>query len=107
VNQTLSHYEAVSTVGYSVVSVLEQMTACIHVSRLKAIPDSRDDDASDPEQGLWPDVLRVLRDVLGKRTVRDGVMYQVRRADRNGFLWADAEDLPDVIVNAYEMSRGE
>jgi hypothetical protein len=45
--------------------------------------------------------------VLGKRTVRDGVEYQVRKADRNGFVWVGAEDLPDVVINAYEMSRDE
>jgi hypothetical protein len=35
------------------------------------------------------------------------VEYQVRKAGRNGFIWVGAEDLPDVVVNAYEMSRGE
>jgi hypothetical protein len=45
--------------------------------------------------------------VFGKRTVRDGVEYQVRKAGRNGFLWVGAEDFPDVVVKAYEMSRGE
>jgi hypothetical protein len=40
--------------------------------------------------------------VLGKRTVRDGVEYQVRKAGRNGFVWIGAEDLPEVVANAYE-----
>jgi hypothetical protein len=35
------------------------------------------------------------------------VEYQVRKAGRNGFVWVGAEDLPDVVVSAYEMSRGE
>jgi hypothetical protein len=52
-------------------------------------------------------VRRELRSVLGKRTVRDGVEYKVRQAGRNGFIWVGAEDLPDVVVNAHEMSRGE
>jgi hypothetical protein len=64
-------------------------------------------DASAPEQALWPDVRRVLRGVLGKRTVRDSVEYQVRKAGRNGFVWVGAEEFPDVVVEAYEMSRGE
>jgi hypothetical protein len=49
----------------------------------------------------------VLRGVLSKRTVRDGVEYQVWKAGRNGFVWVGAEDLPDVVVKANEMSRGE
>jgi hypothetical protein len=96
-----------SAVGYSAVSELESKTARVHFNRLKAVPDGWKVDASAPEQGLWPDVRHVLCGVLGKTTLRDGVEYQVRKADRNGFVWVDAEDLPDVVVNAYEMSRGE
>jgi hypothetical protein len=39
--------------------------------------------------------------------VWDGVEYQVRKAGRNGFVWVGAEDLLDVVVSAYKMSRGE
>jgi hypothetical protein len=93
-----------SAVGYSVVSELEGKTARVHVNRLKAGPDGWEVDASSPEQGLWLDARRVLRGVFGKRTVRNGVEYQVRKAGRNGFVWVGAEDLPDVIVKAYETS---
>jgi hypothetical protein len=86
---------------------LEGKTARVHVNRFKAVPDGREVDASAPEQGLWPDVRRVLRGVLSKMTVRDGVEYQVQRAGRNEFIWVGAEDLSDVVLNAYEMSRGE
>jgi hypothetical protein len=96
-----------SVVGYSAVRELEGKTARVQVNRLKVVPDGPEVDASAPEQGLWPDVRRVLRGVLGKRTVRDGVDYQVRKAGRNGFVWVGAADLPDVVVRAFEMSRGE
>jgi hypothetical protein len=56
------------------VSELEGKTARVQVNRLKAVPDGREVDTSAPEQGLWPDVRRVLRGVLDKRTVRDGVV---------------------------------
>jgi hypothetical protein len=49
----------------------------------------------------------VLRGVSSKRTVRDSVEYLVRKADGNGFVWVGAEDLPDLVVKAHEMSRGE
>jgi hypothetical protein len=99
--------ERYSAVGYSAVSELEGETARIYVNRLKAVPGGREVDTSAPGQGLWPDVRRVLRCVLGKRTVRDGVGYQVRKAGWNGFVWVGAKDLPDVVVSAYEVSRGE
>jgi hypothetical protein len=95
-----------SAVGYSAVSELDGKTARVHVNRLKAVPDGQIVVTSAPEQGLWSDVRRVLRGVLGKKTVRDGVEYQVRKAGRNGFVWVGAEDLLDVVVSAYEMSRG-
>jgi hypothetical protein len=67
-----------SAVGYSAVSELKGKTARVHVNRLKAVPDGRKVDTSAPEQGLWPDVRHVLRGVLDKRTVRDGVEYVMR-----------------------------
>jgi hypothetical protein len=87
-----------SAVGYPAVSGLEGRTARVHVNRLKAGPDGREVDTSEPEQGLWPDVRRVLRGVLGKRMVRDGVEYQVRRAGRNGFMWVGALALGSSIL---------
>jgi hypothetical protein len=94
-------------VGFSAVSELEGKAARVHVNRLKAVPDGREVDESAPEQGLWPEVRRVWRSVLSKRTVRVVVGYQVRKAGRNGFVWVGAEDLPDVVIKAYEMSRVE
>jgi hypothetical protein len=88
-------------------SELEGKTGRVHVNLLKPVPDGWEVDASAPEQGLWPDVRHVLRGVLSKRTVRDVVEYQVWKAGRNGFVWVGAEGLPDVVVNSYEMSRGE
>jgi hypothetical protein len=96
--------ERLSAVGYSAVSELEGKTARVHVNRLKAGPDGREVDASAPEHGLWLDARRVLRGVLGKRTARNSVEYQVRKTDQNGFVWVGAEDLPVVVVKAYEMS---
>jgi hypothetical protein len=89
------------------VSELEGKTARVHVNRLKAVSEGLEVDASAPEQGMWSDVRRVLRGVLGIGTVRDGVEYQVRKAGRNGFVWVSAEELPDVVFSPYEMSRGE
>jgi hypothetical protein len=79
----------------------------VRVNRLKAVLNGREVDAPAPEQGLWPDVRRVLRGLLSKRMVRDVVENQVRKAGRNGFVKVGAEDLPDVVVMAYEMARGE
>jgi hypothetical protein len=67
-------------VWYFALSELEGKTAHVHINHFKAVPERREVDASGPEQGLWPDVRRVLRGVLSRRTVRDGVEYQVRKA---------------------------
>jgi Tfp pilus assembly protein PilZ len=96
-----------SGVGYSAVSELDGKTARVHVNRLKAVPEGREIDASEPEQGLWPDVRRVLRGILSKRTIDGAVEYQVRKAGRKGFVWVASDDLPDVVVKAFEVSRGD
>jgi hypothetical protein len=59
------------------VSVLEGKTARVHFKHLETVPNGRNVDASAPEQGLWPDVRRVMRGVLSKRIVRDVVEHQV------------------------------
>jgi hypothetical protein len=58
-------------------------------------------------KGLWPDIRRVFRGILGKRTVDRAVEYQVRKVGRKGFVWVEADELPDVVVNAFEVSRGD
>jgi hypothetical protein len=59
-----------STVGYPAVSELEGKTTRVLVNRLRAVSNGREVDASAPERFLWPDVRRVLRSALSKRTVR-------------------------------------
>jgi hypothetical protein len=94
------------------VSELEGKAARVHVNCFRAVPDGRDVDSSAPKQKTWPDVRRVLLGVLGERTVRDSVKYQVQKAGRNEFILVEAVGLPDVVVShvvvsAYVLSRGE
>lgn len=102
-----------SSCGYTVRSELDGRLARVHVNRLKRVPSGRDVDAEQPQQGLWPDVRRVLRGVLDRRTRsgaavngsdQQGVEYKVRKAGRRGFVWVPRESLPDVVVRAYELS---
>jgi hypothetical protein len=84
------------------VSELEGKTARVHVNRLKAVPDGREVDTSAPQQGLWPDVRCVgQEDSEGRCGVSGPEVWS------DGFVWVGAEDLPDVVVSAYEISRGE
>jgi hypothetical protein len=74
---------------------------------LKAVPERREIDASEPGQGLWPDVRRVLRGISSKRTLHGAVEYQVRKAGRKGIVWVASDDLPDVVVKAFAVQRGD
>jgi hypothetical protein len=62
-----------SAVAYSALSELECKTA-----RQPFEGGTRRPGVDESEQGLWPDLRRVLRGVMSKTTVRDGVEYQVR-----------------------------
>lgn len=61
--------ERLSDVGYIVESELGRKIARVHVNRLRKVPERRDIYAAQWEQGLCPDVRRVLRGVLDHRTV--------------------------------------
>jgi hypothetical protein len=81
-----------SGVGYSAVTELDGKMARVHVNRLKAVPEGREIDASEPEQGLWPDVCCAMRGILSKRTIDCAVEYQVRKAGRKGLVWIASDD---------------
>ena len=73
-----------------------------HVNRLTHATNLNE--CQDPEQGLFPDSRRMLRNLL-KYDAQRG-QYQVRRQGRNGFVWVDKSEVPDVVNRAYELSRG-
>lgn len=75
------------------------------MNRLKKAPAGRDVDAERLEQGLWLDVRRMLRGVLGRQEIQGEVLYKVKKAGRNGFVLISASSLLDVVVTAYEVGR--
>jgi hypothetical protein len=93
-----------SPVSYSMVSKVEGKRARAHVNRLRMLEPGTLVETSSPEDGLWPDSRRLLRGILQSRITAHGTrQYKVRHAGRAGFVWVDADRLPDVVKAAYEL----
>jgi hypothetical protein len=93
------------------VSEIEGKRARAHVNRLRKIAPVTLAEPANPEAVLWPERRRLLLKIIGRRTTESGqVQYQVKHADRAGFVWQNEERLPDVVKAAYELcasQRGE
>lgn len=73
---------------------------------MRKIEEGLELDSGRPEQGLWPDVRRVIRSIVAKRQTENGVEFQVKSKGRNGFKWVPEIGLPDVIREVYEAAHG-
>jgi hypothetical protein len=93
-----------SPVGYTVRSEVEGKVARVHVNRLRKIDPVTLAETRAPQDGLWPDSRRILRGILGRRAGPGGVVqYKVKHAGRTGFIWQNADTLPDIVKAAYEQ----
>jgi transposase InsO family protein len=97
--------ERLSAVGYVLESVLGGKRARVHVNRLRKIDSETLQETEDPREGMWPDTRRVLRGLVDERMGQAGAEFKVRSRGRSGFTWRKEEDLPDIAVKAYRMSR--
>jgi hypothetical protein len=97
--------ERQSAVGYVPESVVGGKRARVHVNRLRKIDLETLQETEEPREGMWADTRRVLRGLAGERTGQGGADFKVRSRGRSGFTWRKEEDLPDIAVKAYRMSR--
>jgi len=94
-----------SEVSYMLRAESDARVARAHANRLRLWTSEGEEDARNPEAGLWPDSRRTLRAILGQRE-RDGkAEYRVRRAGRRGFAWVPERDLPEIVVRAYQLIK--
>jgi hypothetical protein len=66
-----------------------------------------EENVRDPSAWMWPDPRRVLRSIMGRRERNGCAEFQVPRAGRRGSVWVPQDDLPEVVVRAYELLAKE
>jgi hypothetical protein len=72
----------------------------VHANRVTKI-NREVKETRDPIQGMFPDSRRLLRNLVGYDAERK--QFKVRSRGRNGYVWTDERNLPDVVVRAYKL----
>jgi len=89
-------------VGYLLVSEWDpSKTAWVHVNRLRAW-DERLKETGDSRDGVFPDSRLLLKAIKGHRDTEVGREYELPSVGRRGCKWVTGNDLPEVVVRAYD-----
>jgi hypothetical protein len=76
-----------SPVLYALVSEIGGTEARTHVNRLKKVESKTLAETAALEDGLWPDLRRLVREILERCEADDGtVQYQVKHAGSTGYI---------------------
>jgi hypothetical protein len=96
--------EKLSPIGYLLESEVTKEVARVHVNRMKTFPEEFAELGS-PQTRVFPDSRRMaLRDI---DSVSDdgGRRFKVISPGRTGFVWKAENELPTVIVKAFDLSQ--
>lgn len=101
-------------VGHQLKSEMGSKIVRVHANRLRRIPDGVIE-SGDPEDGMFPDSLRVLERISGTQTRenkegQEERHFKVRIAGQRGANWTAESDLPEAVVEFWDLrhtSRGE
>lgn len=75
-----------------------------HVNRLRPLGYEAIE-SREPAEGMNPDSRRLLRRIIGDEGRPGSKLYIVVRKCRKGYLLMTAEELPEIVVRAYLMSK--
>jgi hypothetical protein len=93
--------EKVSEVAY-LVEDRSGLTSRVHVNRLTRLEPGVEE-TQDPQAGTFPDSRRLLRKLMSYDA--EGKRFKVRSKGRNGYIWTEESNLPDIIVTAYKLDH--
>jgi hypothetical protein len=86
-----------SDVSYVLCAENNARVARVHVNRMRRWDSKAEENAREPEAGMWPDSRRVLRGILERREKEVKREYRVRHAERQGYVWVPEVDLPKLL----------
>jgi hypothetical protein len=94
-----------SDVSYILGAENSARVARVHINRIRGWTSGAEENARNPEAGMWPDSRRTLRGILERREEEGACEYKVRRAGRRGYVWVREADLPEVVIKAHELLK--
>lgn len=103
--------EKIGRVGYELKSEIGYKTVRVHAIRLRKIPPGVIE-TGEPEDGLFPDSLRILGRISGtqvrknKATRQDERHFKVRISGSRSSCWTPESDLPTTVVKLFDIGNG-
>lgn len=85
--------------------VVNGAVARTHVNRLRR-SSKMQAESEDPMEGMFPDSFRVLRNLLDSRGEGKEREFKLKSAGRNGYVWLNESEVPEVVIAAYDLKKG-
>ena len=97
--------EKLSDLGYIIKGVVNGAVARTHVNRLRR-SSTMQAESEDPMEGMLPDLFRILRNILDPRGEGKEREFKLKSAGRNGYVWLNESEVPEVVIAAYDLKKG-
>ena len=98
--------ERLSPIGYLLESELTKKVARVHVNRMRKFSEEFYKLGS-PQKGVSLDSRRMEVSVIDSIVDQDTRKFKVVSPGRTGFVWRAENELPTVVVKAFDLSREE
>lgn len=96
--------ETLGSVGVVLKGKVTVEKARAHVNRLRRASDVALESLN-PQEGMYPDSRRLLRNILKDTGPASKKVYHVKRKGRNGYVKKRADELPEIDVKAYHLAK--
>jgi hypothetical protein len=96
--------EKLSTIGYLLESEVTKEAARVHVNRMRNFSEEFAELGS-LQTGVFPDSHRMALRVIDSVSDDAGRRFKVVSPGRTGFVWRADNELPTIVVEAFDLSR--
>jgi hypothetical protein len=96
--------EKLSPIGYLVESEVTGEVARVHVNGTRKFAEEFSE-LGPPQDGVFPDSRRMALRVTDSAGERGSRRFKVASPGRTGFVWRAENELPEMVVKAFDLSR--
>jgi hypothetical protein len=96
--------EKLSPIDYLLESEVIGEVARVHVNRMRKFAEEFSE-LGPPQAGVFPDSRRMALRVTDSTGEKGSRRFKVVSPGRTGFVWKAENELPEMVVKAFELSR--
>jgi hypothetical protein len=96
--------EKLSSIGYLLESEVTGEVARVHVNRMRKFAEEFSE-LGPPQAGVFPDSRRMALRVTDSAGEKGSRRFKVFSPGRTGFVWKAENELPEMVVKAFDLSR--